>query len=129
MIRTIVAGACVVGCLASDLSSQSPAVAIDPITEWGSAASTAATASEMAAFRTPISLALLHVAMYDAVTAAGDRTRGSTSAYAAAVEAGYRILSTEFSSQEPALRTTYERLLAVEPPGPRRQAGIDVGAD
>jgi len=41
----------------------------DPITEWSMVAQTAAAAAGMAPLRTPITFAILHLAMYDAVNA------------------------------------------------------------
>src|SRR6516162_6570213 len=82
---------------ARPLSAATP----DVISAWSVAASKAAAASEMAPFRTPITFALLHLAMYDAVTAiVGDREPYAVkppvvqpaSAQAAAIEAGYRML-------------------------------------
>jgi hypothetical protein len=69
--------------------------------------------------RTPITFALLHLTMYDAVNAvAGDRAPYAVtppvvrpaSAPAAAIEAGYRILLAEFPNQQEMLAATYERL-------------------
>jgi hypothetical protein len=86
---------------ARPLSAATP----DVISAWSVAASKAAAASEMAPFRTPITFALLHLAMYDAVTAiVGDREPYAVkppvvqpaSAQAAAIEAGYRMLVVEF---------------------------------
>src|SRR4029450_10142301 len=84
----------------------------DVISEWSVAASNAAAASGMAPFRTPITFALLHLGMYDAVTAIrGDRepyavnpaVAHPASAQAAAIEAGYRMLVAEFPTQVGAL--------------------------
>src|SRR5262245_41173901 len=88
------------------------APAPDVITQWSVAASAAATASGMAPLRTPITFALVHVAMYDAVTAIlGGRARFAVrppvahpaSAQAAAIEAGYRVLLAEFPGQATSL--------------------------
>lgn len=46
------------------------AARLDPIARWGVAASTAASVTGMPPLRTPITLALLHVTMHHAVTAA-----------------------------------------------------------
>ena len=62
--------ACVGVFFAAAVLSTAPAAAgSDPITEWSVAASTAAAASKMAPLRTPITFAILHLAMYDAVNA------------------------------------------------------------
>src|SRR5262245_60553885 len=82
--------------------------ACDPIVEWSNAASAAAEASRMPALRTPFTLAILHLAMYDAVNAiTGERqpyavsppVTHPASAHAAAIEAGYRVLLAEFPGQ------------------------------
>ena len=110
----------------------------DPILRWSEAASAAAAASGMAPLRTPITLALVHVAMDDAVTAVSGNRRPDAvgtpagrpaSAYAAAVEAGYRVLIAEFPAQEPVLRGTYEALLAHQQPSEKRESGRAIGAD
>jgi len=123
-------------CLTSGLSTRGQAARTDPIGAWSVAASNAAAASGMAPFRTPISLAILHVAMYDAVTttdpnsphAGRPRSSEAASAHAAAVEAGYRVLLAEFPSQAPALLATYQTLMAGEPDSMARQRGADAGA-
>jgi hypothetical protein len=115
----------------------SPAVTPDVISEWSVAASNTAAASGMAPFRTPITFALLHLAMYDAVTAiVGDRepyavnppVAHPASAQAAAIEAGYRMLVAEFPTQVVALDVVYQTLLAFEPDSPSKRNGIAVGA-
>jgi hypothetical protein len=115
-----------------------PAVAADPITQWSAAASNAATASGMAPLRTPISLAIVHLAMFDAVSAIeggrrpdalGGRVTSGASSYAAAVEAGYRVLLAEFPAQAASHRATYEELLAAESDSPMRVRGLAVGAE
>jgi hypothetical protein len=125
-------------CLAMGPSTRPLAAAADPITEWGVAASAAAAATGMAPLRTPITLALLHVAMFDAVTAiSGNRRPGavsrevmvSASPYAAAVEAGYRVLLAEFPGQQSQLRLTYEKLIAGEPDSSITRSGMKVGAE
>jgi hypothetical protein len=138
MNRPLVAFGALVLCLVSDPASRLSAALADPITEWSVAASAAAAASGMAPLRTPITLALLHVAMFDAVSAIeGHRRPGAVgapaahraSSYAAAVEAGYRVLQVEFPGQADTLRGTYERLLAAESDSVKKRLGIAVGAD
>ena len=138
MTRTILVVACIVVlCLTTGLSTRPAAAAVDPIAEWSAVASSAAAASGMSPLRTPITLAILHLAMYDAVTAiAGDRQSyavnprvpGRASAYAAAVEAGYRVLLVEFPSPHARLQITYEQLLEGEPDGVAQGLGVKVGA-
>ena len=137
MTRTLRIATCVIVlCFAIGRPATLPAAPVDPITEWSVAASKAAAASGMAPLRTPISLALLHVAMFDAVTAITGNGRpraavpaatGPASAYAAAVEAGYSVAMAEFPSQADALRATYERLLMAEPDSAKKQNGLAVG--
>ena len=136
MGRRISVAVCVV-VLTSNLSPRPSAAAPDPITEWSQAATRAATAAVgMAPLRTPITLAILHIAMFDAVSAiTGERRPDavgqagiSASPYAAAVEAGYRLLIAEFDSQQQALHTTYTALLAAEADTARKRAGMEIGA-
>jgi hypothetical protein len=128
----------VVLCLAAVPFTRPLVAAGDPITEWGIAASAAAAATGMAPLRTPITLALLQVGMFDAVSAiAGQRRPGAVgtpvagpaSPYAAAVEAGYHILLAEFPSRQMQLKLTYDTLIAGEPDSPRKRAGMEIGAD
>lgn len=109
----------------------------DPVTRWSVAAADAAAASGMPPLRTPITFALLHLAMYDATNAvvgghqpyavAPDVVRPA-SAEAAAIEAGYRVLLAEFPTQQAALHLVYQELLASFPDGPPRSNGASVGA-
>jgi hypothetical protein len=114
-----------------------PAATVDPITEWSVTASSAASASAMAPLRTPITLAMLHLAMYDAVNAvAPERTSYAArvsaarpaSADAAAIEAGYRILLAEFPGQQTMIDGKYQTLLADVPESPAKRNGIGAGA-
>jgi hypothetical protein len=110
---------------------------LDPITEWSIAAQTAVVAGGMAPLRTPITFAILHLAMYDAVNAVtGNRepyavsteVKRPASAFAAAVEAGYRVLLAEVPSQRPALDTKYAELSATIPESREKINGAAVGA-
>jgi hypothetical protein len=109
----------------------------DPITGWSNTAQAAVAAAGMAPLRTPITFALLHLAMYDAVNAiSGDREPYAVSprvprpasAYAAAVEAGYRVLLAEVPSQKPALDATYAELTASIADSREKRNGAAVGA-
>jgi hypothetical protein len=89
---------------------------VDPIVEWSSAASAAAAATGMSPFRTPVTLALLHLAMYDAFEAVtGHREpyairpplERPASAAAAAIESGFRVLLTEFPGARATLDAEY----------------------
>lgn len=122
--------------LAATVRSSSQATT-DVITEWSVAASNAAAASGMPALRTPITFALLHLAMYDAVNAVIRERQpyavnlsvvGPASAQAAAVEAGYQVLLAEFPTQAVPLWAVYQKLLALEPDLPAKENGITVGA-
>jgi hypothetical protein len=109
----------------------------DTVTRWGVAAAEAAAASGMPPLRTPITFALLHLAMFDAANAvvgghqpyavAPDVVRPA-SAEAAAIEAGYRVLLAEFPTQQAALRLVHQELLASLPEGPPLSNGASVGA-
>ena len=86
----------------------------------------------------PITFAILHVAMYDAVNAVGGNgepyavsptVMRPASAEAAAVEAGYRILLAELPSQQSSLDLVYRQLLTHVPHSEDRQNGLRVGAD
>ena len=109
----------------------------DPITEWSITAQSAVAASGMAPLRTPITFAILHLAMYDAVNAvSGDRepyaasppVNRPASAFAAAVEAGYRVLLVEVPSQQLALHSKYAQLRASIPDSQEKINGAAVGA-
>src|SRR5262249_22640609 len=139
MMRLSIASAIAVPALtAAAFTYQQPAAATapDPITEWSVAASASATASGMAPLRTPITLALLHLAMYDAVNsvlgdnepyAAAQPVVRPASAYAAAVEAGYRLLLAEFPMRQDALYSVYQALRGTVPEGPAKENGAAVG--
>jgi len=109
----------------------------DPLVQWSVLASSAAAASGMAPVRTPITLALLHLAMYDAVNAtAGHREPylmaptvvHPASPHAAAIEAGYRVLLEELPSQRARLDQAHEQLLAAVPDSAAKTNGAAVGA-
>src|SRR5262245_27171497 len=121
MKRSVIASLFITFATVACLSYHGQAPVPDPITEWSVAAQSAVAASGMAPLRTPISFAILHLAMYDAVNAvAGDRepyavmpsVNKPASAYAAAVEAGYRVLLAEAPSQQAALDIKYAQLRA-----------------
>jgi hypothetical protein len=110
---------------------------VDPVTAWSVAAQSAAASSGMAPLRIPITLALVHLAMYDAVHAiVGERkpyhpglaVMRPASAEAAAIEAGYRIALAEMPSQTAALGAKRDEWLASVPAGTDKTNGIAVGA-
>jgi hypothetical protein len=136
MNRTILVTVCASLALGASVVSSRRAHPVDPVTEWSMAASAAAGASGMAPLRAPISFAILHLAMYDAVNAiAGDhqtyavRVRATlpASTPAAAIEAGYHVMLAEFASEQQAIRSTYEKLLATEPESAERTRGMEIG--
>jgi hypothetical protein len=139
MIRFWTLTTVAVGVATAALSCQLPAAAtaVDPITEWSLAASAAAPAGGMAPLRTPITLALVHLAMYDAVNAvlrdhdpygAAPPVVRPASAHAAAVEAGYRVLLAEFPTEHATLAAVYRTLRGTIPDGPAKENGAAVGA-
>jgi hypothetical protein len=120
------------------LSIPTRVAAVDPITRWSVEGARATAAAGMAPLRTPITFAILHAAMYDAVIAVGgtgDRyavappVKRPASAEAAAVEAGYRILLAEVPSQQAALELVYGQLLSLVPDSAAKQNGMLVGED
>jgi PAP2 superfamily len=124
-------------CAVPLLSARHTTAVFDPLTEWSAVASTAANASGMAPLRAPITLALLHLAMYDAVNAiAGGREAYASapvaarpaSAHAAAIEAGYRVLRAELPTETALLDATYAKLLAEVPDASSKANGMNVGA-
>jgi hypothetical protein len=119
------------------LMSFTPATVPDPIAEWSLAAQAAVVAAGMPPLRTPITFAILHLAMYDAVNAvtrdrepyaAAPKVPRPTSAIAAATEAGYRTLLAEVPSQKAALDNIYHRLRASMPETQETINGIAAGA-
>jgi hypothetical protein len=120
------------------LRSGADAAVPDVINEWSTSASQlAATAPAMHPLRAPITLAILHLAMYDAVNAVvGTREAyivrpavpRAASAYVAAVEAGYRILMHEFPGHAGMLDAKRLALLDGIPDGAEKTNGAIVGA-
>jgi hypothetical protein len=137
MNRTLLIVTCAVVVSVAGGPPRLSAASADPITEWSVTASSAAGASGMAPLRTPITFAILHLAMYDAVNAiAGDRqpyavtplVTHPASTYTAAVEAGYRVLLAELPTQHASLQKTYASLLAGVPESVASRNGAKVGA-
>ena len=112
------------------------AATADVVNEWSARASQLATAAAMHPLRAPITLGLVHLAVYDAVNAIGGGhapyevlppvTRPA-SMEAAAVEAAYRVLAVELPSQIAALDAARTASLA-QIPEPGRSNGSAVGA-
>ncbi|HET8647289.1 MAG TPA: PA-phosphatase, partial [Vicinamibacteria bacterium] len=106
------------------------------LNEWSARAQELAAAAGMHPLRAPLTLALVHLAAYDAVNAvagghapylAAPAVTRPASAEAAAVEAAYRVLRAELPSQAPALDAARAAsLAAVAEPG--RSRGTAVGA-
>src|SRR5262245_32356900 len=112
------------------------ATGVDPITRWSVEATSGAAAVGMAPFRTPITLALVHVAMYDAVSAVtlahkpyavSVGVKRPASAEAAAIAAGYHLLLAELPVRQPALEQTYRELLSTLPDSEQRRNGLLAG--
>ena len=123
--------------VAIPLMSFTPAALPDPIAEWNLAAQAAVVAAGMPALRTPITFAILHLAMYDAANAVtrdhqpyavAPKVPHPASTVAAATEAGYRILLAEVPSQKAALDNVYHRLRASMPETQETINGIAAGA-
>ncbi len=110
----------------------------DVIDEWSVFASQLAAAPPaMHPLRAPITLAMLHLAMYDAVNAVVGTRRAyavkpavaqPASAYAAAVEAGYRVLLNEFPLHAATLDIKRQSLLASVPGDADQANGATAGA-
>jgi hypothetical protein len=109
---------------------------VDPVTTWSETALAAAQAARMPPLRLPITLAMVHLAMLDAVTAAGGgrdlyaarpRVKRPASPHAAAVEAGYVVLLAEFPGEHARLSETRGRLLATIPESVERNNGLELG--
>jgi hypothetical protein len=138
MRRTVLLVAAVtILCVAPSTATRQATSPADPLVEWSVVASSAAAASGMAPLRTPITLALLHLAMYDAVNAiAGDHepyviapaVAHPASPHVAAIEAGYHVLLEELPSQRGRLDQVHEQLLAAVPDSPAKTNGAAVGA-
>jgi hypothetical protein len=127
-----------VGLVVPSLATAGQGPPVDPITEWSQTASALADSTGMSPFRAPITLALLHVAMFEAITrAAGDRQPAAdgekdmpaASAQAAAIEAGHQILLAEFPTASPAIAAACARLLDSERDTADRANGIRLGAE
>ena len=112
--------------------------ALDPVTTWSETTLAAAQSAGMPPLRVPITLAMVHLAMLDGVTAAGGgrdlyaarpRVRRPASPYAAAVEAGYVVLLAEFPGERARLDETRGRLLASLAESAERSNGLDIGGD
>lgn len=112
------------------------AAAADVVSEWSARASQLAAAAGMHPLRSPITLALVHLAVYDSVNAiAGGHARyvarpqvtPPASMEAAAVEAAYHVLVVELPSQAAALEAARAASLAPIPE-PERTNGMAVGS-
>jgi hypothetical protein len=109
------------------------------VTEWNAiaASATIATAGQPPHVA-PLSLGMVHGAMYDAVNAIdgghqpyliAPAAEPSDSKQAAAATAAYRVLVGLFPTQQPALQTHYEDSLANVQEGPAKAGGIAVGEE
>jgi hypothetical protein len=121
---------------AAMLAAAARPASTDVVIEWSARAQQLAGESGMHALRVPLTLALVHLAVYDAVTAVegGYEPYHSTpavtrpaSAEAAAVEAAYRVLIAELPSQGAALDAARTASLA-SLAEPQRANGVAAGA-
>ena len=122
--------------LSAVLVHTATAAPADVVNTWSTRASQLANAAGMPPLRNPITLALVHLAIYDAVNAieggyapyaSRPHVTPGASPEAAVVEAAYRVLLVELPTQLPALdaaRTTDLALI----PEPGRSQGLAVGA-
>jgi hypothetical protein len=128
-----VLGAALVLAASVDAAPSAPA---DTINEWSSLASQLAGTAGMSPLRAPITLAMVHLAMYDGVNAIAGGfapyaskppVKTPASMDAAAVEAAYGVLVVELPSQLAALDAA--RAQSLDPiPEPERTNGVAVGA-
>jgi hypothetical protein len=127
----VVAAVVTLGVASAPAQAQSTGNAV---TEWSAIAATA-TAGQPAHVQ-PLSLAMVHGAVYDAVNAiAGDHqpylaapvAKRSDSKEAAAGTAAYRVLVGLFPAQQPTLQPFYEASLARVPDGPAKAGGVAAG--
>jgi hypothetical protein len=109
----------------------------DTVTDWnGYAANALGVTGGQTGPVAVLHLAMVHGAVYDAVTAidgryepylAAPRARHWYSQDAAAATAAYRVLAGLLPAQQPALATLYATSLANIPPGRARDGGVAVG--
>ena len=108
----------------------------ESITTWSELASELAVRTGMSPLREPLTLALAHLAMYDAVNAVSGGFAPYTytdrhphaSPDAAVIEAAYRVLAVEFPGEIAALGDSRNEALAAIDDGNAKTEGIAVGA-
>jgi hypothetical protein len=109
----------------------------DVLWDWTDAAMTAATGAKQLPFEQTRTMAMLHVAMFDAVNAVERRytpyrqppaAAPGASPEAAAAAAGYAVLAGLFPEQKATWDALLASLLSRLPAGTPRQNGLDVGA-
>jgi hypothetical protein len=134
--RGFLAWSLVAALLPAIVQGGTPAKPADVIHEWSARAQQLAGAAGMHPLRAPITLGLVHLAVYDAVNAIAGGHAPYVSAppvtrpasmEAAAVEAAYRVLAVELPSQLAALDAARTASLAPMPE-PDRSNGLAVGA-
>jgi hypothetical protein len=114
----------------------SPARA-DVITDWNAKADDIATKKQLTPFPHGRGLAMLHVAMFEAVNAIERRyapyklnftaDRNNTSKEAAAASAGYHVLVALYPDEKADLETTFLGILAGVVEGEPKSKGVDLG--
>ena len=110
--------------------------AADVVLDWNAIALDAVVASGQLPPAGARTMAMVHVAVFDALAAVDRRYapvayRGSAppaaSAEAAAATAAFRVLADLFPAQRPTLEPAYGAALAAVPEGPPRDAGVALG--
>jgi len=108
----------------------------DPVLDWNEVALAEVTASGQLPPDGARTMAMVHVAVFDAVNAIdrryepvalNERGPADASADAAVASASYTVLSGLFPAREPALTKLYAASLARVPDGPAKHAGIELG--
>ena len=110
--------------------------AADPVLDWNEIALAEVTASSQLPPDGARTMAMVHVAVFDAVNAIDrryepvameKRVPTDASADAAVASASYAVLAGLFPAREPELAKLYSTALARVPDGPAKHAGIELG--
>jgi hypothetical protein len=118
------------------LAGASSVAHADVITDWNQKALALMPKEGLAGGQQTRALAILHVAMFDAVNSIDSRYKPykakysidpATSKEAAAVSAAYTVLVRLFPKQQEALRKDYDVALALVPDGPAKTEAIALG--
>ena len=110
----------------------------DAVLDWNEVALAEVTANGQSPPDGARTMAMVHVAVFDAVNAIDrryepvalkERGPADASADAAVASASYTVLASLFPAREPALAKLYAAALARVPDGPAKLAGIELGDD